>query len=141
MVKDKYFLDTNILIYAVFNNFDYSKTAKNIFFKYKNLYTSRQVLHEVYGFINSLPLKNRQKVTEYLEESLFRLIQILYITSENAGNIQDLVKTVSEYKDIAASILDVKLYYEMKLNRINNLITINDKDFKCFKDINVINPF
>ncbi len=136
-------VDSNIIIYALDNKSSFFKKAENFFNSFIkknniNLYITHQNILEIEKvFIDFYKLK-REKVIE----AIYNLLEAF-----NFNVISPLPTTLSYYhtliqgKNSKIDLFDYYLAATYLDNKINNLFTINTKDFSNIKELNVFNPF
>ena len=76
--SDKYFIDTNVLLYATIESLGFFKKANNVLLEYENLYFSKQVILE---YINNMTSNKIIKNIKYNEmfESIRKFNKIIDI--------------------------------------------------------------
>jgi len=145
--KSKVLLDTNILVYATFEDSILYKQAREIRDKAVRgeikACLSPQILAEFYSVVT-----NSKRVTNPLTPKEAREIIELYFSTLHISKIlmkrttiQRTVKLAEKYKIKEQGIFDTQLIATMLDNGIKRIYTNNEKDFKKFKEIEVINPF
>jgi predicted nucleic acid-binding protein len=140
-MSDKIFFDTNILIYLANEDspfhLEVAKTFKEIARK-SELWISRQVLREYavvmtrHGIVEK-PLSSKEIVSDM--EKWGSLFQVADETEEVTNILVELIKT---YNIKGKSIHDANIIAVMTANSIQTLFTLNIKDFKKFKKIQLI---
>ncbi len=136
-------VDSNIIIYALDNKSVFFKEAEiffNFFLKkhHINLYIAHQNILEIEKVFIDFYKLNRKKVVE----TIYNLLEAF-----NFSIISPLPTTLSYYHKLIqgkSSKIDLFDYYLAATyldNKINNLFTINTKDFSNIKELNVSNPF
>ncbi|MCD5391002.1 PIN domain-containing protein [candidate division NPL-UPA2 bacterium] len=138
------FLDTNILVYATFNDLPQYSIAKELRDKAASkeleAYLSPQILAEFYSVVTNSerivkplsPGKAREEIDVYL--STFPMLKVKDTTTRK------MVKLAQKHKVTGQNIYDAQIVATMLVNRVKRIYTANDKDFRKFK-IEVINPF
>jgi predicted nucleic acid-binding protein len=144
MKYDNYFIDTNVLIYYTFPELGFYKASKKIINDLieNNItgFISKQILNEYFSIttnprIISIPLTRKKSIDNI--ENFLKILKVLSEESEY-NNILELLK---EYNITGKKIFDLNIYNTMLFNKLVNLITANEKDFKSFKNIQIHNPF
>ncbi|MEJ5283628.1 MAG: hypothetical protein WHS77_01140 [Brevinematales bacterium] len=139
--KDKFYIDTNILIYSTFSNCEFYLKCKEILEKPLGVYyISNQTIHEYFRVVtNPRIFKDCLNLEKAIEN-----ISFFFDWFKIAGNIpygkDFLIIKMREYKVSSEKIFDFAHYMIMIENHIQNIITVNEKDFENFYGINVINP-
>jgi predicted nucleic acid-binding protein len=138
--SNKYFVDTNVLLYATFKNLGYYDIANKTLMQYSNLYISKQVIYEFINIsLNRKILKsvNADKVNEYLNA----FTTFTNLIDDAPLSLDEIFYHINTFKIYGRRIFDLKIYLDMKSNKISKIITRNEKDFKLYEDIEIINPF
>ncbi len=137
-MRDKIFLDTNVLIYLSCEESLFHKTSVDNFKEIKEhyeLWTSTQVLRE-YAVVMTRkdfvekPLTNREIIND-----LNIWMQTLSICGENVENVKILNELIKKYKVAGKRIHDANIVAAMIANEIKLLWTYNVNDFRSFKEI------
>ena len=146
-VKDSFaLLDTNILVYATDAESPFHRRAKEIRDCAERgemkVCLALQVLTEFYSTVTNLknraplsPKEAKEEVERYLESRNFLKICIRTTT------IEKMVELAENHKIKGQNIYDVQLVATMLDNGVKEIYTANDKDFKEFEEIEVVNPF
>ncbi|MBU1121916.1 MAG: type II toxin-antitoxin system VapC family toxin [Candidatus Omnitrophota bacterium] len=140
-------LDTNIIVYATNTACEFHKIALKIREdvikgKVKGC-VSLQNLSEFYSIITSRkrvqnPLSPETAVEEIKKYIMAEELLKIHFNKNTVGILCDLAK---KYNVVAQSIYDLKIVATMIDNGINGIYTDNDKDFKQYSEVRVINPF
>ncbi len=139
-MRDKIFLDTNVLIYLSCEESLFHKTSVDNFKEIKEhyeLWTSTQVLRE-YAVVMTRkdfvekPLTNREIIND-----LNIWMQTLSICGENVENVKILNELIKKYKVAGKRIHDANIVAAMIANEIKLLWTYNVNDFRSFKEIKI----
>jgi len=144
--KERVFLDTNILVYAIDELSPFHKKAKEIRDKAGRgrikTCISLQVLTEFYSAVtnakNEIPLspeKAKKEIKSYLRNDF--IIKL----SPREKTIRRMIDLAEIKKVKGQNIYDVQIVATMLDNGIRRIYTNNDKDFVKFEEIEVINPF
>lgn len=139
-------LDTNILVYAVNEDSEFHKTASEIHSKVLDgsiqACISLQNLIEFYSIItsnrvqNPLPAKIAfDEIDKYIADQRIKKIQF------NGDALVALRELAIKYNVTAQNIYDLKIVATMLVNNIGKIITANERDFKKFSEIKIVNPF
>jgi len=144
-MDDIAFLDTNILVHAANEDSPYHANAKGITEKVNggevSACLSPQVLAEFYATVTN-PKKVRQplsveEATEAVEGYLESDIPKLY---SKKGTLRLTLELARSYQLRGLDIFDAQIVATMVENRIKTIYTANEKDFRRYKEIEVINP-
>lgn len=135
------FIDTNVLIYSTFPDFEPEKHARS--FETLNqllqagtpLFVSSQILREFFaistnGSIFKKPLNHKQAVGK-IQEFLKRFTLIL----EKETTIQILMELVEKHAVLRHKVHDLNIAATMIDHGISQLLTYNKKDFKRIRSI------
>lgn len=135
------FLDTNVLIYQTFEDFDeekHKKTSNTLaYLKDRNyrFFISPQVLREYFAVatnerIFERPLELNEALSKIDE---FRgLCDVLF---ENELSLDKLRELVSKYNISKKNVHDANIVATMLTNQVVELFTFNEKDFKFYSEI------
>jgi predicted nucleic acid-binding protein len=140
---EKVFIDTNILIYSTFEDFEPGKYIQSIDALNKllqsgtNLFVSSQILREYFvistnGSIFKKPLSCKQaaaKMKEFLAH--FTLVH------EKGSTIHILISLIGKYAIVRQKIHDMNIVATMIDNDIKHLLTYNVKDFRKISEIHL----
>jgi predicted nucleic acid-binding protein len=137
------FIDTNILIYSTFPDFDSEKhiqslqSLNQLLQSGKPLFVSSQILREYFaistnGSIFKRPLNHKQAIGK-IHEFLKRFNILL----EKETTIQILMDLIEKYTISRQKIHDLNIVATMIDHGISHLLTDNKKDFKRIKDISL----
>lgn len=138
-------LDTNILVYATFDDLPQYSIAKELrdvaALRKLEAYLSPQILAEFYSIVT-----NPQRVVKPLSprkagEIIDVYLKIFPILKIKDTTTQKMVELAQKHKVIGQNIYDVQIVAIMLENRVRRIYTANDKDFRKFKEIEVVNPF
>ena len=146
MIGESCLLDTNILVYASDKDSPFHQKAKEIRDKANKgeikACITPQILSEFYSAVtnpknkNSIsPAQAKKEIENYLEATAILKIFIKETTTRR------MIELASEYGIRSQNIYDLQLVATMLDNGDRKIYTANDKDFKVFKEIEVINPF
>jgi len=142
----KFLIDTNILIYATDRKNKFYKKAKKVIgdvlegsikgcIAYQNLYEFIAVVTDPKRVNRPLTLKRAVAVVKKYREATN--IKKVYPLETNLDNF---LKLISDYKVSKQDIFDLVLIATMRDNEINGIYTTEDKTFKKFNFLQVINP-
>jgi predicted nucleic acid-binding protein len=136
------FLDTNVLIYHTFENFDSEKHAqvKQVFsFLEKfgsELFISRQVLREFYAISTNSKFFDEPLTIAEACNKLEEFSEVLTIVPD--AELDILLPLLTKYQVKKQKIHDANLVATMLQAQIENIYTFNLKDFKVFDAIHLI---
>ena len=135
------FIDTNVLIYSTFPDFEPEKhirsleTLNQLLLSGTPLFVSSQILREYFaistnGSIFKKPLTSKQaagKIREFLKRFTLLL--------EKETTIQTLVDLIEKYAVSRQKIHDLNIVATMIDHGVSQLLTYNKKDFKRIRSI------
>jgi predicted nucleic acid-binding protein len=142
--SERVFVDTNILIYSTFEDFEPEKYVHctDILDKLQKsgttLFISSQILREFFAIstnqnIFKKPLTYKQAVTKMKE-----FIARFTIVHEKESTIDALIALIGKYAVSRQQIHDMNIVATMVDNEINRLLTYNVKDFKQISEIELL---
>lgn len=137
------FIDTNILVYATFEESKFFDKAinfleENDFF----MFISRQIIFEYIRTVTSERIYQKPlKIKEALSNLEIFLENISIVPLEAAPVFEKIKSDLIKYKINREKVFDYQIVLTMKANSINCIATANEKDFTFCKDIKIINPF
>lgn len=77
---------------------------------------------------------------EQTERKAYLIDKHFVLLPDNPAAFSEWKKLVSEYKVKGLQVHDTKIVASMNVHNISTLVTFNEKDFRRFKMINVVNP-
>ena len=137
------FIDTNVLIYSTFQDFEPEKhiqsleTLNQLLQSGTPLFVSSQILREYFaistnGSIFKKPLSRKQAVGK-IQEFLKRFTLLL----EKETTFQTLMDLIEKYAVLCQKIHDLNIAATMIDHGISHLLTYNKKDFKRIKAVSL----
>lgn len=141
---DKVFLDTNILVYSTFEDYDAAKHIKSreaidsLSVSGKTLFISPQVLREFYAVstnknIFKKPLTGKQAVQKIKE-----FLDVFSVVFESENTIHRLITLLDKHAITRQKVHDMNIAATMLDNNIRHLVTFNRDDFKIIKEITMV---
>jgi len=138
------FVDTNILIYSTFEDFEPEKhlqcvdTLNRLLQAETILFVSSQILREYFAIstnrnIFKKPLTSKQ-ATAKMKEFLARFTLVY----EKESTIHALISLIGKYAISRQKIHDMNIVATMVDNDITNLLTYNVKDFSQISEIKLL---
>ena len=137
-MKDKIFIDTNILIYIIDEDSPFHEESKESFSKIEKnsqLWISRQIIRE-YSVITTRtdliakPLNSKELIDDIIIfENLFTIADDTYNTTKS------LLELINKYNISGKKIHDANIVATMIENNIEKLLTKNNNDFKRYEEI------
>lgn len=134
-------LDSNIIIYAINNSSPKHKLAQDFIVKNKSrLYVAHQNIFESLRVLthpkypNPMDIKGATGAVNGICDAL----NVVYPQLETHFLALELIK---KYQLTSDKIFDAYLVASMLSSGVDEIATDNEKDFRVFKGIKVINPF
>ncbi len=143
-INGRCLVDTNILIYATLSSDDRFSIAQNILLKSKkaDLCISVQNLAEMYPNLTGPKMKvSDDASTAHAKIESIASLDHLTVFPITLSIIQEALKICSQYNITRQNYFDAQLAATMLINNISTIITENEKDFRLYKNIKVVNPF
>ena len=142
MKFEQVFLDTNVLIYHTFENFDSAKHAqvKRAFLAFEKcgseLFISRQVLREFYAISTNSKFFDKPLTVSEACGKLEEFSEVLTIVPD--AELDVLLPLLKKYQVKKQKIHDANLAATMLQAQIEHICTFNVKDFKMFEGIKTL---
>jgi len=138
----KILFDSNILIYALNKGSNYHKQAIKLFSSNPDICITEQNIIETYRMITSAHQFGKTVYTPTKAWNQLSVItnnlQVFYKTPQTLEILKELSL---QYKIDSYQVYDAILVAIMIENGIKEIYTNNDKDFRRYKEIKVVNPF
>jgi predicted nucleic acid-binding protein len=137
-MRDKIFVDTNILVYLSNEDSSFHVEVNKKFIEISaqyELWISRQVLREYAVVMSSLAIIEKPLTAEEVVQDIEKWGKIFKIADETSEVTEILKKLIKEYDLKGKRIHDANIVATMLANSINKLYTLNIDDFKKFKGI------
>lgn len=137
------FLDTNILIYHTFKDFDVDKhryTRKLLeYLSKKNfeIFISSQVLREFFAIATNDRFFEKALTVEEAVSKLDEFKENFRVLFEDNHSIEILTRIVKKYKICKQDIHDANIAAVMMAHDIKKISTFDQKDFKSFEEIDL----
>ena len=142
--SDKVYIDTNILIYSTFSDFDEQKYHDSLdvltaLISSKNeLYVSNQILREFFAIATNDKIFNKPLSPPDASKKVLEFYSNFSLIYELDSTMEILVKLILKYKITKQKIHDFNIIAVMLDNQINHILTYNMKDFTGVEEINVL---
>jgi predicted nucleic acid-binding protein len=138
------FIDTNVLVYSTFVDFEPEKhldcinTLNKLDQSGRSLFVSAQVLREFYAIATNdrifpKPLTSKQALRKIRE-----FISLFSLAMEKETTLHSLFHLIEQYPVLRQKIHDLNIAATMLDNGIPHLFTYNTRDFKQIKDIHLL---
>ena len=135
------FLDTNVLIYQTFEDFDREKhqhvrhVLKYLSENNYKIYVSTQVLREFFSISTNNRLFERPLEVEEALSKIDEFGNTFGILYDDELTMTKLKEIVSKYKVCKKDIYDANIAATMMANQLEELFTFNIKDFELYDEI------
>ena len=135
------FLDTNVLIYQTFEDFDREKhlhvchVLKYLSENNYKIYVSTQVLREFFSISTNERLFERPLEVEEALSKIDEFGNTFEVLYDNELSMTTLKEIVSKYKICKKDIYDANIAATIVANQLEELFTFNIKDFEFFDEI------
>jgi len=140
-MKDKIFIDTNILIYLVNKDADFHEDVREVFENLQKdceLWISGQVLRE-YAVIMTRPgFLAKTLTTQELISDIHVFRSLFNVATETERVLNIFSDLVEHYHISGKRIHDVNIVATMMAFSVTRLFTKNTKDFMIFKEIDLL---
>ncbi|MBN2440289.1 MAG: type II toxin-antitoxin system VapC family toxin [Spirochaetales bacterium] len=140
-MKDRLFLDTNVLVYLADENSPFFKKTNDLYESLSRKYEfwiCRQVLREYAVIVSRPDFTTIQLSSKQIVEDLNSWENNLYVADETIEVTNKLKDLIELYGIRGKRIHDTNIVATMIENRIKFLFTYNINDFKHFKEIEII---
>lgn len=141
MMRDKVFLDTNILIYLVNEDSPFHDNVSNKFKEIASkgeIWISRQVLREYAVAMTRSGTVEKPLSPENVASDIEKWKNTFHVADETEETTRILVELIKSYKITGKNIHDANIFATMMANSIHALFTLNTDDFQKFKDLTLI---
>ncbi len=140
-MKDKIFLDTNILVYLSNEDSLFHKTALEKFkqiVKKHEIWISRQVLREYAVVMSRLEVYEKTLRSQEIIDDIAKWEKSFKVADEAEGITENLKNLILRYNLKGRRIHDANIVASMMEYSIPLLFTFNIKDFKAFEEIQLL---
>jgi len=134
-------IDSNIIIYAINESSPKHKLAQEFIIKNRNrISIAHQNIFETLRILTHPKYPNPMIINDAIKsvEKICDALNIIYPQLETHALT---LKIVKKYELKSNQIFDAYLFATMLSNQIQEIVTDNEKDFKKFEGIQIINPF
>jgi predicted nucleic acid-binding protein len=145
-METTYLIDTNILVYAYNEDTPFHEKAlqilENALNKNINAAIADKNLFEFFAVItDEKRIENPVTIIEAIEIIDFLVNSNIKIIYSSPFTFLKTIELVKKHRIKRQEIFDINLVALMIQNKIDTIITANDKHFRSIKEINVLNPF
>jgi predicted nucleic acid-binding protein len=141
--SESVFVDTNVLIYSTFEDYEPEKhircaTALNKLMRSnKTICISSQVLREYFAISTNKTLFKKPLTFKQAAGKMKEFLSRFTLVSEKKSTIHTLITLIEKYSISRQQIHDLNIVATMIDNDISNLLTYNKKDFAQIREINL----
>jgi len=144
-IKEPAFIDTNIFVYAFMKQSKYFNECRQIVEEAIQgkfiAFISPQILVELYATVTNSKFVTEVLTPQQAEQEIKNLSNSKIIMLYLKDAIVDRVFQLGKKHNIRGKkIYDVQIVSVMIEFGISNLITVNEKDFKTYPEISILNP-
>lgn len=143
-MKDKIFLDTNILVYLSNQESLFHKPVKKSYkeiVKNFEIWISRQVLREFAVVLSRQEIYDQPLNSEEIAKDISKWEKMFKVADETEEVTDNLKILISKYNIKGKRIHDTNIVATMMVEDVSTLFTYNIKDFKSFDEIEAIDLF
>ncbi len=140
-MRDKIFLDTNILVYLANQDSPFHSSVHQTFQEIKkenDLWISRQVLREYAVVMTRVSSVEKPLPSISVVNDIKKFKKIFFVADDTTKTTEILLHLVQKYSVKGKAIHDANIVATMIANNIGTLFTINFGDFKRFKEVMLI---
>ncbi len=142
--SDRIFLDTNVLVYSTFEDYDKAKHLKctkaiaDLTASGKFLCISPQVLREFFAVSTNKNIFKKPLTCRQAAKKIGEFMDVFTMIYETENTIHKLLDLLEEHPVDRQKIHDMNIIATMRDNGVSNLMTFNYDDFKAVKEITII---
>jgi predicted nucleic acid-binding protein len=140
-MKDKIFLDTNVLVYLVDKKNEFHRTVKEMFeniVKEYEIWISRQVLREYAVVISRKALVEKPLIASQVIDDIAKWEKLFKVIDETRDVTENLKRLILKYNLKGKRIHDANIVASMIKHSIPLVFTFNIKDFKAFEEVQLL---
>jgi predicted nucleic acid-binding protein len=137
----KIFLDTNVLIYQTFEDFDREKheivcrVLEELSENNYKIYISSQILREYFSISTNSKFFGKPLEVEEALSKIEEFCNNFEVVYDSALSISKLKQIVSKYRIRKKNIHDANIVAAMMANQIDEIFTLNTRDFSRYEEI------
>ena len=145
MMAGKTFVDTNVLLRSLIDQFPESKACREAVFAQRKagaeMWISRQVVRELLVQLTHPRTLKMPLTPEQVQTQVKTVLTLFRIVDETSVTTQTLLTLVNDYPVSGKQIHDANIVSAMLTNSIDTLLTLNVADFNRYGDkIQVVVP-
>ena|SRR5579872_6846977 len=134
-------LDSNIIIYAINESSPKHKLAQEFIVKNKSkLYVAQQNIFETLRILTHPKYPKPMNITDAID-TVQGICDALTVISPQQETYILALELIKKYGLTSDQVFDAYLLATMLSNEIRDIVTDNEKDFKGFEGIKILNPF
>ena len=134
-------VDSNILIYSLNRSSPKNKIAKKFLSdNFKDIVIAHQNILETYRIVTHQKFPKTSR-TQQQKKKYFRFFRSFDLISPNQFTFQILLELMKKYDIYSDNVFDAYLVSTAISNDIFDIATDNEKDFRKYAEIKILNPF
>ena len=142
--SEKVFVDTNILIYSTFEDFEPEKhlqcvdTLNRLLQAETILFVSSQILREYFAIATNKNIFKKPLTYKQAAAKMKEFLATFTLVYEKESTIHVLIALIGKYAISQQKIHDMNIVATMLDNNITHLLTYNAKDFRKISEIKLL---
>ena len=142
--SERVFVDTNILIYSTFEDFEPEKhlqcvdTLNRLLQAETILFVSSQILREYFAIATNKNIFKKPLTYKQANMKMKEFLATFTLVHEKESTIQVLIALIGKYAILQQKIHDMNIVATMLDNNITHLLTYNAKDFRKISEIKLL---
>lgn len=142
--SDRVFVDTNVLIYSTFEDYDNDKHIKCLkaiddhAAAGKFLCISPQILREFFAVSTNKKIFKKPLTCKQAAKKIKEFMDVFTMIYETEDTMHSLLALLEKHPIIRQKIHDMNIIATMKDNGVSHLMTFNRDDFKGIKEITLL---
>jgi predicted nucleic acid-binding protein len=142
--SERVFVDTNVLIYSTFEDFEPEKHVQctkildKLIRTGTTLFISSQILREFFAISTNQNIFKKPLTYKQAVDKMKEFVARFSMVHEKESTINVLIALIVKYAASRQQIHDMNIVATMVDNEINRLLTYNVKDFKQISEIKLL---
>lgn len=142
--SEKVFVDTNVLIYSTFEDFEPEKhlqcinTFNELMQARTSLFVSSQILREYFAIATNKNIFKKPLTYKQATMKMKEFLATFTLVHEKESTIHVLIALIGKYAILQQKIHDMNIVATMIDNNISHLFTYNAKDFRKINEIQLL---
>ncbi len=142
--SERVFVDTNILIYSTFEDFEPEKhlqcvdTLNRLLQAETILFVSSQILREYFAITTNKNIFKKPLTYKQAAAKMKEFMATFTLVYEKESTIHVLIALIGKYAILQQKIHDMNIVATMLDNNITHLLTYNAKDFRKISEIKLL---